>query len=44
MSSNLKTLHQTFFDLLQDRSSMKSSKIMDKERIIECMIAKKSQF
>jgi hypothetical protein len=35
MSSNLKTLHQIFFYSLQERSSMKSSEIVDKERIIE---------
>ena len=29
MSSNLKTLHQIFFELLQEKTSMKSSKIME---------------
>ena len=33
-----------FVDLLQERSSIKFSKIVDKERIIKLMIAKESQF
>jgi len=37
MSYNLKTLH-ILFELLQEKSSMESNKIVDKERIIELII------
>jgi hypothetical protein len=40
MSSNLKTLYQIFFKLLQERSSMKSSEIVDKEKMIELVTKK----
>jgi hypothetical protein len=44
MSSNLKTLHQIFFELLQEKTSMKSSKIVDKEIIIKLTIIKNHGF
>jgi hypothetical protein len=43
MSSNLKALH-IYFWFVTGKSSMKSSKIVDKERIIELMIAKNHIF
>jgi len=33
-----------FFELLQEKSSIKSNKIMDEERIIELMITKNHNF